>query len=592
MITDSEVECVSSFKFLCVLTWTLNITQLIKKVHQRLYFLRRLRKFGMSQRTPTHRRHREHPDQLHHGVVREQHCCGPQTPTESGENGREDRHAPLPSLQDINHHRVHRRACSIIRDPSHPQHTLLSPLPSGRSEKLEASSVQDIKGHMEAVIKKIPSISVEGEVDIKLTEEEKALTNKFSCKFYGDFILESNPATFEDAVKTYVQLPKLLGENEEKAVPLKVWLMPLKNLFPDVPMLMSEISIALLAKMRYTLENLKKIGMRCSDSLVDRVVKNFPHIQEEVRTFQQLCNYYASYLQTTLAKKLPAIRDGKEDESSVRKLFDDRDKSPFSHKKLTKWLDHKEREINVVRSCVDVMEGTKIVTNQSELDREVLAAGVEDALCFVFTSMEKGDAYLDEMAKYLDSPTLGSTSEDEWYYSDEVLAEMKQKAKDFHNLSKAERNNRRFRFLVAAIANEKYKGATIYHYKDGILVTDNFSKPDIHNVETIIDRRYLIRYACDLTLDPNTANNYLHLSEGDKKATYGEWQTNLPYKPEKFSKADNPQVLCKQGLTGRHYWEVEWSDGGNQSVYVAVAYSQIQRRGGTSESQFGPNSVS
>ncbi|KAI3363939.1 hypothetical protein L3Q82_001540 [Scortum barcoo] len=55
MVTDSEVESVSSFKFLgdiCDdLTWTLNITQLVKKAHQRLYFLRRLRKFGMSQRT-------------------------------------------------------------------------------------------------------------------------------------------------------------------------------------------------------------------------------------------------------------------------------------------------------------------------------------------------------------------------------------------------------------------------------------------------------------------------------------------------------------------------------------------------------------
>ncbi|KAI3367109.1 hypothetical protein L3Q82_008173 [Scortum barcoo] len=56
MKRDSEVKCVSSFKFLGVhicddLTWTLNITQLVRKAHQRLYFLRRLRKFGMSQRT-------------------------------------------------------------------------------------------------------------------------------------------------------------------------------------------------------------------------------------------------------------------------------------------------------------------------------------------------------------------------------------------------------------------------------------------------------------------------------------------------------------------------------------------------------------
>ncbi len=48
-----EVERVSSFKYLEVhisedLTWTLNTTQLVKNGQQRLYFLRRLRKFGMS----------------------------------------------------------------------------------------------------------------------------------------------------------------------------------------------------------------------------------------------------------------------------------------------------------------------------------------------------------------------------------------------------------------------------------------------------------------------------------------------------------------------------------------------------------------
>lgn len=51
-IRELEVERVSSLKYLGVhisedLTWTLNSTQLVKKVQQRLYFLRRLRKFGM-----------------------------------------------------------------------------------------------------------------------------------------------------------------------------------------------------------------------------------------------------------------------------------------------------------------------------------------------------------------------------------------------------------------------------------------------------------------------------------------------------------------------------------------------------------------
>jgi hypothetical protein len=52
-IGELEVERVSSFQYLGVhisdeLTWTLNTTQLVKKSQQRLYFLRRLWKFGMS----------------------------------------------------------------------------------------------------------------------------------------------------------------------------------------------------------------------------------------------------------------------------------------------------------------------------------------------------------------------------------------------------------------------------------------------------------------------------------------------------------------------------------------------------------------
>ena len=51
-IWELEVERVSSFKYLGVfkidLTWTPNVTQLVKKAQQRLYFLRRLRRFGMS----------------------------------------------------------------------------------------------------------------------------------------------------------------------------------------------------------------------------------------------------------------------------------------------------------------------------------------------------------------------------------------------------------------------------------------------------------------------------------------------------------------------------------------------------------------
>ncbi|KAL6097798.1 uncharacterized protein ACO6RY_13251 [Pungitius sinensis] len=355
------------------------------------------------------------------------------------------------------------------------------------SEKLEGSSIKKIEGSMKAIIKKIPSFSVEGKVDIKLTEEEKALSDSVCCKFFGDFILQSIPLTYEDAVKTLGQLPQLLGENGEKAVPMKVWLMPLTTLCPEAAKLKSEISVGLVGKMQGTLEDLREIQMRSNESLEDKVVENFPHIKDDLMTFQKLCHLYTSNLQGTMKEKLSSIREGKEDENSLGKPFENRDESPFSKEKLTKWLDDKEREINVIRSCVEIMKGTKIVKNQSELDREVLAGAVDDAFCFVFTSTKRGDTYLDEMATYLDSPRMGSTTEDKWFYSDKVWTSMRKKAKAFQE---AQKDKNQIRFLIAVIPNEEYKGATVYHYKQGILVSEDSSEPDLHP-KKITNRRDL-----------------------------------------------------------------------------------------------------
>ncbi|XP_053197423.1 stonustoxin subunit beta-like [Scomber japonicus] len=459
------------------------------------------------------------------------------------------------------------------------------------SEKLDASSVQKIQGSMEAVIKKIPEVDIEGKVDINLTEEEKALTNKFSCKFFGDLILKSNPATFADAVKTYVELPKLLGEKGENTVPLKVWMMPLKNLYSEAAEVISEISTVILKTAEDTVEDLRQIAMRCNDCLADSVSENFPQIRKSVRSFQRQCNNYTSALQQAMAKTVISIREGKEDESSLKKLLEDRDKSPFSHEKLSKWLDHKEREINVIGSCVDMMEGTntKIVQNQSELDEEVLAPGVEDALCFVFTSLESADSCLKAMQNYSHSLELRSSDEEPWYFSNEVLTKMREKAKAFHDLAKPLKNSSSVRFLATAIANEKHKGATIYHYNEGILVTDDFSKPAVPPVETITDKSALMWYACDLSLSPKTANYYLILSDDNKKVTRGAWQ-DYPDNPARFDVC--PQVLCREGLTGRHYWEVEWSDGYKEDKAVGVAYKQIGRKGNKPRIYLGQNDQS
>lgn len=50
------------------------------------------------------------------------------------------------------------------------------------------------------------------------------------------------------------------------------------------------------------------------------------------------------------------------------------------------------------------------------------------------------------------------------------------------------------------------------------------------------------------------------------------------------------QVLCKAGMAGRCYWEIEWT--GNGGVSVGVCYKNMSRAGGGSECKLGHNSKS
>ncbi|XP_067236256.1 NACHT, LRR and PYD domains-containing protein 12-like [Chanodichthys erythropterus] len=99
----------------------------------------------------------------------------------------------------------------------------------------------------------------------------------------------------------------------------------------------------------------------------------------------------------------------------------------------------------------------------------------------------------------------------------------------------------------------------------------------------------LRKYACDLTLDPNTAHTRLVLSDGNRKVTRVEEHQPYPDHPERFDHDEYLQVLCRERLTGRCYWEAEWS--GNDAV-ISVTYEGISRKGGREECLFGLNDKS
>uniref|UniRef100_A0AAQ4QVN5 B30.2/SPRY domain-containing protein n=1 Tax=Gasterosteus aculeatus aculeatus TaxID=481459 RepID=A0AAQ4QVN5_GASAC len=91
----------------------------------------------------------------------------------------------------------------------------------------------------------------------------------------------------------------------------------------------------------------------------------------------------------------------------------------------------------------------------------------------------------------------------------------------------------------------------------------------------------LRKYSCELTIDSNTVNTQLKLSDNNRKVTRVEEDQSYPDHPDRFDVYH--QLLCRTGLTGRCYWEVEWR--GN--VYVSVSYRGIRRKGHSRDCLFG-----
>ncbi|XP_042602538.1 stonustoxin subunit alpha-like [Cyprinus carpio] len=97
----------------------------------------------------------------------------------------------------------------------------------------------------------------------------------------------------------------------------------------------------------------------------------------------------------------------------------------------------------------------------------------------------------------------------------------------------------------------------------------------------------LKKYVCFLTLDPNTAHTDLSLSEENREVACVRKNQLYPDHPDRFDYYY--QVLCRESVCGRCYWEIEWS---GDYVCISVSYKSISRKGRGDECRFGFNDQS
>uniref|UniRef100_A0A8C1GNA6 Si:dkey-79i2.4 n=1 Tax=Cyprinus carpio TaxID=7962 RepID=A0A8C1GNA6_CYPCA len=307
----------------------------------------------------------------------------------------------------------------------------------------EVASDEDrntVEGEVKAAFDKLKGISVGAQIDLSLNDKQKTAVQKMSCTFYGDFQLPSNPTSFEDALRVFADLPKLLGENRELAVPLKVWLYPLDKLHSHAAKLQKDISIGLIKNVESVFENLSTIEMKCSDLLKDTPSLAFAGFCDKIMHMKQNCHIYKLSFMEKLGSLLPKIHGDIEKETALIELLHDHEECPFRGRDLEKWMKGKEQESVIIKTLLRQLTDFG-ATVEENLDKILIDLEVENVISYTFTSFEWPDVLLSKQKAFLSPSTKGNNSED--------APDFKQKTEHFLNPSIMRRNSEKKPYAVS-----------------------------------------------------------------------------------------------------------------------------------------------
>ncbi|XP_028853005.1 uncharacterized protein LOC114800082 isoform X1 [Denticeps clupeoides] len=321
----------------------------------------------------------------------------------------------------------------------------------------------------------------EGGAALEMSDDEKKAVEQFRCTFHGDFRLTTNPTSFDEAVRVYSDLPKLLGEDAEHAVPLRVWLYPIDKLISQAAGVQREISNNIVTYSSEIIENLLMTEMKCNDLLKEAAARTFPKLEQKIEVLKKNCHQYKIELMQKLGRIIPSVRRGAEEEDALAQILKMHEKSPFNSKALSRWIQNKERESEAVKSIlVELQEmGVEAVGNPGSL-----LFNLDTVVCFTFTSIDQPDVFLSKLSRYLTPSALEETSEEfsnvedeiaEWI-TDDVMHEMRKELNIFTDLKKHS-EGRSTKFIVSSKQDESQSGSCIFVYQKESNVAARFVPP-------------------------------------------------------------------------------------------------------------------
>ncbi|XP_036454285.1 verrucotoxin subunit beta-like isoform X2 [Colossoma macropomum] len=315
----------------------------------------------------------------------------------------------------------------------------------------------ELEAELKLTIKNISSLKldVSGGGSGEKKDSDKHKFEKISCTFHGDFKLESNPCTLQDALQVYTKLPHMLGEKGEHAVPLQVWLYPLSKLpksrLEESDCTVREISDSLNTRMSQAIDRLNMIEGKLNDLMNDEAAKSLALFHCKLQDLKQKFAQHKADFMTNLAHLLPLIRGYEKEESDLDDLLQTYEDSLFNSPAMDRWLEYRKMESDVLGSFLKQLREAGVDLDE-DLHILLSDAEIENVVSFTFTSLDLPDKFLSDLAKPDEGEKKKTPDEIQTWLTRGIIKTMRKNLSLFKDLKRSN-NDRHTKFNVSSQNN-------------------------------------------------------------------------------------------------------------------------------------------
>ena len=350
---------------------------------------------------------------------------------------------------------------------------------------------QEILGELKISVNKIPQVEISGEGKVVINDNERRKVKKFKCTFHGDFKLKENPSSYEEAAVVYKSLPTMLGQKGEAAIPLQVWLYPLKNINPKAAQMVCDVNTTLVSAFESVMEELHEAKIRVHDLIKLSKVIPLVDVTGKLEVFRMKLIGYTVVLKRKVLDVLPEIRGGTVDEKAFEEILKFHHESSFTKKKMKEWLDEKETEMGIVSSYIHLMKGIPVVPSGPALHKILYHPKLDAVAMFSFTSLEYAEPYLTNLNECLSCEEFRKMDDVKvaiqksfvnntvpWYEHPETIPAMRTSLTNFFVVKGRCDKNSLHTALISFVSDTSHPGCSIRVYKNGTCVNPHYKPPN------------------------------------------------------------------------------------------------------------------